>query len=259
MFVSPLLLTVLAPLLLTQAGADSTPVDGQSAQTQMPWQRTLEDALALSRSTQKPLLVCVNMDGEMASESMARGRYRDPRFVALASGFIPVLASPNRHSDRDHDRRGRRIPDPRFGRLIESEHITIEPTLYERYFNGRRVAPRHVGVAPDGTILFDLYLLGDLSTIDRTLREYGKFDVAAGETSGSTDRFQVEQALLADPDAAARDRLEAIFLGADEATRARLAARALSPDRNTQHPELIRLALSDPSASVRLGAASTLR
>ena len=40
--------------------------------------RSLEDGLALSQAGGKPLLVCVNNDGEPASEALARGRYRDP-------------------------------------------------------------------------------------------------------------------------------------------------------------------------------------
>src|SRR5262245_46570351 len=131
----------------------------------MPWPRTLADALALVRSTGKPLLVCVNMDEENASETLAWGRYRDPTFAALAAGFIPVLASPDRREPLERDDRGRRLPDRRFGRLLNSEHIDIEPELYARYFRENRVAPRHVGVSPEGEILFDLYLLQDLSLI----------------------------------------------------------------------------------------------
>ena len=53
------------------------------------WQRDLDDAIALQRATGKPLLICVNMDGEPASESLAGVHYRDPEFAALTAGFIP--------------------------------------------------------------------------------------------------------------------------------------------------------------------------
>src|SRR5262245_10309815 len=129
----------------------------------MPWQRDLDDALELVKRTGKPLLIAVNMDGEPASEVFAWQRYRDPEFAKLASGFVCVLASPDRRNPRDHDDRGWRIAEPRFGRVVDAEHIEIEPTLYARYFHEQRVAPRHVGVAPDGKVLFDLFLLQDLS------------------------------------------------------------------------------------------------
>ena len=35
------------------------------------WQRTWDDAVRLSQQTKKPILVCVNMDGEIASEHYA--------------------------------------------------------------------------------------------------------------------------------------------------------------------------------------------
>ena len=92
----------------------------------MPWQRSLEDALALVEATGKPLLICVNMDDEKASESLAFTRYRDPQFVRMVEGFVPLLVSPNRRNPRDHDDRGRRIPDEKFGRLVNSEHIDLE-------------------------------------------------------------------------------------------------------------------------------------
>lgn len=212
----------------------------------MPWQRTLEDALAMSRITGKPLLVCVNSDGEAASESLAWGRYRDPEFVGLASGFIPVLASPQRREARERDDRGRRLADRRFGRLVNREHIDIEPVLFERWFEDTRVAPRHVGVSLDGEVLFDVYLLQDLAVVDDLLREHG----VAGEAIADP-RTLDEAALLGSPDASHREELEARFFAADERSRVRLAGLALSAVRDVQHPELLYLGLRDESAAVR--------
>ena len=219
----------------------------------MPWQRNLEDALALVEKTGKPLLICVNIDGEVASESLAWARYRDPAFVELVKGFVPVLASPDRHNQIDYDDRGRRIPDPTFGRLIDREHVDIEPTLFQSYFKGRRVAPRHVGVAPDGTILFDLYFLGDLAELDAALQEHGKPGEEPRDPAMMSDRE-----LLESPDALHRDHLEVFFAQADATTRARLTGLALSSLRRTQHPALVRMALRDLEQSVRQQAVWTI-
>ncbi len=219
----------------------------------MPWQRTLDDALALVQSTGKPLLICVNMDGENASESLAWGRYRDPDFAALADGFIPVLASPDRRESRERDDRGRRLADRRFGRLVNSEHIDIEPELYERYFQGNRVAPRHVGVSPEGDILFDVFLIQDLSIIDDKLREFGR----PGPPRPNPARLGVE-ALLRSPDAADRSELERRFVAAAPAERERMARLALDRERPTQHPELLHLGLRDPEPRVRNAALTAL-
>jgi len=219
----------------------------------MPWQRNLDDALALSAATGKPLLICVNMDGEMASESLALSRYRDPAFVELARGFVPLLVSPDRHDPRDHDDRGRRIVDAKFGRIVSGEHLDLEPELFERYFDGRRVSPRHLGVDSQGNVLFDIFLVNDLTQVDDALREHGQPGVEPIDPAGMS-----EEELLASPDALHRDRLETRFLEGDSRTRARLAALALSSVRRTQHPELLRLALRDPEPAVRVQAAWTL-
>ena len=240
------------PADATGAGRGTGRRVGRGVEPLMPWQRSLEDALALVERTGKPLLICVNLDGESASESLAFRRYRDPEFVALASGFIPVLASPTQRELRERDDRGRRLPDRRFGRLLNAEHINIEPQLFERYFNGQRVAPRHVGVSPEGEILFDLFLLQDLSIIDRKLAEF----TVQGEAPPSPDALTDEQ-LLWSPDALHREALEARFVAADEDQRVMLAGLALSAERSVQHPELVYLALRDPSPAVRRAAVAT--
>lgn len=213
------------------------------------WQRNLTDALALVAATGKPLLICVNMDGEPASEQLAWIRYRDPAFAQLTEKFISVIASPNRRNRRDYDDRGRRIPDRRFGRVTNAEHIDIEPALFERYFRGQRLAPRHLGVSPKGEILFDIYLTPGLEPVDAALEKYGS---TAGRLPEPDTLGEGE--LLASPEGGHRDELERRFLAADGAARARLAALALSDVRSVQHPEIVRLALRDPSAAVRRAA-----
>ena len=146
------MLSIFAPLCLSALAApqDLGPVVPEAISAEeakakpplIPWQRTLADALALVEVTQKPLLICVNIEGEMASERLAGFQYRDPEFAALASGFVPVLVSPDRRNPRDHDGHGRRIVDTKFGRLVHDEHITMDTQVYDAYFGGRRIAPR---------------------------------------------------------------------------------------------------------------------
>lgn len=234
-----------------QAGGGWTLSDSERGRSPaMPWQRSLADALALSQSTGKPLLICVNTDGEAASENLAQGRYTDPEFVKLAEGFIPLLASPNWHTTRALDTRGERVECPRFGHLVCPEHIDEEPELYARYFTEQRIAPRHVGVAPDGTILFDLVLLGNLRSVDRALEEHGNF-----ETSLPDPRGMSEAELLSSRDAAARAELRSRFQAASVESRVRLIGLALSPTREALHPGLLSLALYDSSPLVRSAGA----
>ena len=245
----------LAPVARTRRarGWPMPTAEDRARPPEIPWQRTLDDALALVEASGKPLLVCVNMDGETASDSIAWVFYRDPEWVELMRGFVPVLASPDQREPRDHDDRGRRLPDRRFGRLIDAEHIAIEPELYERYFDGRRVAPRHVGVAADGTKLFDVFLATSSEPIEAALREHGRRDLSLPQVAPDD-----VDGLLASPDAAHRDRLEAMFADGSRELRVRLARAALDPERTVRHPEVLRMALLDPDPAVAEAGVATL-
>jgi len=214
----------------------------RSAPNLIQWQRRLSEAEALSLRTGVPLLVCVNMDGEAACEAFAHRKYKDEEFAELTRGFVPVIASPTRHNSRDYDERGRRVECPRFGTVTCGEHISIEPYLYAKYFSGKRYAPRHLGIAPDGKKLFDHYLNQDLSVVNRSLERHGK---DADTVSKSFER-----------DTAARAKMEREFLVGSEKQRLALLSRA----RSTKPPQfdLIRLGLHDESQEVRERAAKSL-
>lgn len=137
----------------------------------IPWERTWEDAFAVAQETGKPLLICVNMDGEIASEHYAGIRYRQPEIAELYEPYVCVIASVYRHTPRDHDHEGNRIPCPRFGHVTCGEHIAIEPILYEKYFEGTRVAPRHIMIEHDKSEQYDLYYAFDTQTVFETVHE----------------------------------------------------------------------------------------
>src|SRR5882724_6064360 len=96
------------------------------------WQRSFDDAVAVARATGKPILACVNMDGEPASEHYAGVRYRQPDIARLYEPYVCVIASVYRHNPRDYDDEGHRIPCPRFGGVTCGEHIAIESLLYDK-------------------------------------------------------------------------------------------------------------------------------
>lgn len=135
------------------------------------WQRSYEDALAVSRETKKAILVCINMDGEIASEHYAGVRYRQPEIAALYEPYVCVIASVYRHNPRDYDEEGRRIVCPRFGMVTCGEHISIEPGLFDQFMDGRRIAPRHIGVELDSAEMYDVFYAWDTDTIFNSLRD----------------------------------------------------------------------------------------
>src|SRR5262245_6282613 len=52
------------------------------------WQRTFADAVQVAKATEKPILVCVNMDGEPASEHFAGIRYRQEDTARLLDPYV---------------------------------------------------------------------------------------------------------------------------------------------------------------------------
>jgi len=157
---------------LTREQMWSAPTAGDWAKPCLiTWQRTWEDAVAVSQETGRPILVCINMDGEIASEHYAGVRYRQPEIAPLYEPYVTVIASVYRHNPRDHDDQGRRIPCPRFGGVTCAEHIWIEPIIYEKFCDGQRVAPRHITVDLGGKEVSDVYYTDDTASVFDSVRE----------------------------------------------------------------------------------------
>jgi len=190
------------------------------------WERSIEDALAVSKATRRPLLVCVNMDGEPASEHYAGIRYRDPEIATLYEPYVCVIASVYRHTPRDYDENGRRVECPRFGTVTCSEHIWIEPGLYDQFFEGNRVAPRHVMVELDQSETYDVYYAFDTASVfDAIHAGIANRDV---ETLPLPDGDRPLAQRVASPHAPDRAAVEEAYANGDKQTRRALldAARA---------------------------------
>jgi tetratricopeptide (TPR) repeat protein len=185
-------------------------------------QRTFADAQEVSRETGKPILICVNMDGEIASEHYAGIRYRQPEIAALYEPYVCVIASVYRHTPRDYDELGRRVPCPRFGTVTCGEHIAIEPQLYEKYFDGRRIAPRHIALEQDLSKSYDVYYAWTTQAVFDSVRDLvpphepgtapGRLERTLPElvaSRDSTDRGEVEKAYEQGDPALQKSLLEA--------------------------------------------------
>jgi tetratricopeptide (TPR) repeat protein len=212
------------------------------------WQRTWEDAVRVSEETRKPILVCVNMDGEIASEHYAGVRYRSPEIASLYEPYVTVIASVYRHNPRDYDDEGRRILCPRFGSVTCGEHIAIEPIIYEKFLDGQRIAPRHIMVELDGTEKYDVFYRNDTASVFDDIRKGIAERTIKPKTVVRGDRPVVER--VASPDIADRQAVENAWLSGDAAIRKALldAARKMGPDAPL---ELLRLAVFglDPDLS----------
>ncbi|MCC7137230.1 MAG: hypothetical protein IT460_02230 [Planctomycetes bacterium] len=193
----------------------------------MTWQRSWDDAVAVAKETGRAILVCVNMDGEIASEHYAGVRYREPEVAAVYEPYVCVIASVYRHNPRDHDDEGRRIPCPRFGTVTCGEHIALEPVVFERFLDGVRVAPRHIMVELDGKETFDVYYANDTASVFDRIRRGTAERPPAPAPVVRGDRPLLER--VASRDVRDREAVEAAYAAGDAATRKALleaAARA---------------------------------
>ena len=189
------------------------------------WQRTWEDAVRLSQQTKRPILVCVNMDGEIASEHYAGVRYRDPEIAKLWEPYVCVIASVYRHTPRDHDDQGRRIPCPRLGTVTCGEHIALEPLVYEKFLDGKRISPRHIMVELDGSEVYDVFYTWDTKSVFDTLRDGIQKRQAQTQPIVRGDRSLKEK--IESPDSQDREEIEQLFAKADAQQRAAMLAAAL--------------------------------
>ena len=213
------------------------------------WQRSLADALALQTKTGLPLMIAVNMDGEVFNDRFAATTYKDPGFVASTRGYICVIASPDRHTESDYDALGNRIECPRFGSCTCSEHINIEPELFRRYFDGKRNAPRHVGVNPAGEVMFDRFLDRRMQTaIDAVAKNRGDRPAAHLQAPKSVEEMFRRR------DAMARSILEQRYRDADKTDRRNLLERAAKAKNDPV--DLLRMGLRDPDGDL-VGLAAT--
>ncbi len=208
--------------------------------TVIRWQRTWEDAIRVSEETGKAILVCVNMDGEIASEHYAGIRYKEPEVAALYEPYVTVIASVYRHNPQDHDAEGNRIECPRFGTVTCGEHIAIEPVLYEKYFDGERVAPRHVMIELDGAETYDVYYAFDTASVFETIRVGIEQRENQPEPQPTGDRPLLD--LVGSGDSADQEAVEQAYRTGTREERVAILRRAIQA-KDKASVDLLRLAI----------------
>ncbi|MEE9393193.1 MAG: hypothetical protein V3W41_11875 [Planctomycetota bacterium] len=204
------------------------------------FQRTWEDALALAAETGKPILICVNMDGEIASEHYAGIRYRQAKIAKLHEPYINVIASVYRHNPRDHDEHGNRILCPRFGSVTCGEHIAIEPILFPKFFDGKRIAPRHIMIEGGQSETYDVYHTFDTDSVFKAIGDGISERKLKPKNIVKGDRSIIER--VASRDNGDRRAVESAYAQGDKKLRRSLLEAALKLGDKAPL-ELLRLAL----------------
>lgn len=212
------------------------------------WQRSYDDAKVISKETGKPILVCVNMDGEIASEHYAGVRYRQPEIAELYEPYVCVIASVYRHNQRDYDPTGARIPCPRFGTVTCGEHIGIEPGLFDEFFEDTRVAPRHIAVELDSTEMYDVFYAFDTDSVFKQIKDAVIDRPIIDPIPGKSDRSIVDR--VQSQDVVDREAVELAYQNGDASIRRELLTAAIQHAGSSQ-VGIMRLALLGPDLELQ--------
>ncbi|MFN0243487.1 MAG: hypothetical protein ACKVWV_11400 [Planctomycetota bacterium] len=201
------------------------------------WQRSFDDALRVARAERRPIMVAVNMDGEIASEHWAGVRYREIDTATMMARYACVIASVYRHTPRDYDENGVRVECPRFQTVTCGEHIEAERELYDKYFDGVRISPRHIVLDLELKETLDVYHSWDVATVTTTFRTGVEgwpepIDPVEPTLQGITKSARVED----------RETLERTYRDGDAAAR-RTILELLTKERVVDQVEVLRSAI----------------
>lgn len=116
------------------------------------WAETFDGALETAATEGRAVFIAVNMDGERANERMLKGVYGDKRIVALSAGSVNLIASADEHKASG--------TCSRFGcsscRAHQLVDISVREKILKPDVSGAVVAPQHVFLAPDGSVILSV-------------------------------------------------------------------------------------------------------
>lgn len=133
-----LLLPLLLPVLAWTGAAD------------IAWESDFEAARARAAAENKVLFCALNMDGEKANDRMAEDVYSDKDVIALTTQTVNLIGSRFEHGGKCK----------RFAGISCEEHAAMETRIRADVLQAKPedplVAPQHIFVGPDGTILLSV-------------------------------------------------------------------------------------------------------
>ena len=130
------------------------------------------------------------------------------------------MASVYRHNPRDYDDDGRRIPCPRLGCVTCGEHIALEPLVFEKFLDGKRISPRHIMVELDGSEVYDVFYTWDVKSVLDSLENGIRDRKIQAPPIVKGDRSLKER--IESPDSADREAIEAEFAQASAELKERM-------------------------------------
>jgi hypothetical protein len=135
------------------------------------------------------------------------------------------------------------------------EHIAIEPVLFEQFFEGTRVAPRHIMVELEGGEQYDIYYAFDTQSVFATVVEGISTRAPVEPEINRGDRSLLER--VASREIHDRAEVEAAYRAGDRVLRRRILESAAS-FREIPQTDLLRLALFGDDPELRRTALNVL-
>lgn len=152
--------TDLCGLVLLAACPLGTANLGVSSKEDAPairWEVSLKEALKKAQAENRPILVAINMDGEVANEELASRTYLDRKLVDLASKTVNLIGSAGTHSQVlvSLGDATKKKACSRFKSVTCEEHQAVEKAVRRQYFKNsdEMVAPQHLTLKPNGQLI----------------------------------------------------------------------------------------------------------
>ncbi|MEM8711541.1 MAG: HEAT repeat domain-containing protein [Planctomycetota bacterium] len=116
------------------------------------WESSLADALERAKSENRVVFIAVNMDGEAGNDRMVKKVYPDKRIQALAALTVNLGASVNKHEASGECSRLGGVPC----KVHQSVEIRVRENIFEGDTTTPVIAPHHVFLGPDGSVLMSV-------------------------------------------------------------------------------------------------------
>jgi len=121
-----------------------------AAPSSVSWESDFDAAMSRAKSENKVVFIALNMDGEAANDRMAKDVYHDKELIELTANTVNLLASRFDHGGSCK----------RFDGLECDQHKAIDTRVradvLQAPADASVVAPQHVFLAPDGSVLLSV-------------------------------------------------------------------------------------------------------
>ncbi|MBI1853446.1 MAG: HEAT repeat domain-containing protein [Planctomycetes bacterium] len=181
--------------------------DDASKPATIHFEPSLEAAFARAKKEKIPVLVCVVVDKEAASDTVTLTHYRDAELGELSKHAACVIANAATHAAVEvPDGESTRQVCGRFGSVTCAEHQAVDAQVRKRWFSGDGAAtPQHLFVDPSGFVLARQAYLLDLAKLKKML-ELARVAVDPASVDASPIERELQEARIVSKSASSKNQ-----------------------------------------------------